>query len=521
MRKLIRSKSVHLFVVIFGLLTILLFDANAQFESGKWVFGSGGGIDFCGGKPLAFTGSNIKTSEGCSSVSSAKGDLLFYTDGVSVWNRKNELMPNGEKLNGNFSSTQSAIIVPLPDSKTLFYIFTMDWEANKNGFCYSIVDLSKSQGLGGVTEKNVRIKINCAEKLAAVRHSNNKDIWLIIHEYGSDAFCSYLLTKSGLEIKAVVSNVGIKYNKSLYNTIGYMKISPDKKKLAVAINGENLIQVFDFDARNGTISNPENIQFDAGLAPYGIEFSPNSSLLYASIITTGVIYQVNLNKELELKIQKSLLVVGKINKKNCLGALQLGVDGKIYLAQYQSHYLSAIESPNTLGLGCNFKQNAVFLNDNTSMFGLPTFFHEYVKQVLFSTDTEIYNNTKTLELNKKYILNNLYFDSSKASLDTIPDFKKLVNFLISNRNIKIEIIGHTDSIGSDDYNEKLSLARANKIKSYLIDQLLESVRVSVTGKGKREPVATNSDEIGRAKNRRVEFILRKMPITDLDDRKGN
>lgn len=142
-----------IFLSLIILLLIGCFNANAQYESSKWIFGHGAGIDFKSGEALPFIGSKINTIEGCSTLSDSKGNLLFYTDGISVWNKNNQLMPNGKDLKGSISSTQSTIIVPLPGSKTIFYIFTVDSENGKGGFSYSIVDLSKENGLGDITKK--------------------------------------------------------------------------------------------------------------------------------------------------------------------------------------------------------------------------------------------------------------------------------------------------------------------------------------------------------------------------------
>ncbi len=507
-----------LLVLLVGFIIWIPNVVLAQFESGKWVFGFGAGIDFTSGHPVGFVGSKIKTTEGCSVISDSKGNLLFYTDGVSVWNKNNVLMPNGNNLNGNFSSTQSAIIVPKPESKTLFYIFTMDWEANKGGFCFSIVDMTKEQGLGDIIQKNQLINELCTEKLIATKHSNNKDIWIIIHEFNSNAFLAYLLTKNGLSQNPVISNVGIKYKETIYNTIGYMKLSTDKKKLAVAVNGDRIVQIFDFDQKSGTISNPVTISFDTGFNPYGVEFSPNSDLLYIGLVSKGMIYQINLKAGNEAEIQKSICLIGKSSTDKVFGALQLGIDGKIYIAEYQSRYLSSIEKPNTIGKGCSFKPQAVFLNNNTSMLGLPVFYQDYIKQLnvndYIKSEVVIQKSptsNKNTEVNKKHVLNNVYFDFNKTSLrnNFTEELSQLADYLNKNTKLNIEIIGHTDSIGNAGYNNRLSLARAKEIGSFLIEKGIETSRITFSYKGSSEPVAPNNNESGRQKNRRVEFILKE------------
>jgi outer membrane protein OmpA-like peptidoglycan-associated protein len=504
------------FLLLNSLLFISLLNVNAQFESSKWIFGHGAGIDFKTGEAQTFLGSKLNTTEGCSTISNNKGDLLFYTDGISVWNRDNALMPNGNDLKGNISSTQSTIIVPLPGSKNIFYIFTLDSEGGKGGFSYSLVDLSKENGLGDITLKNESINIRFTEKIVAVKHPNNVDIWIIVHEYESDVFMAYLLTKNGLSPHPVVSAIGMKHDKSIYNTIGYMKISPDKQKLALAINGNKIVQLFDFDAKNGTITNPVTLKFDAQSGPYGLEFSPNSGLLYISMVSNGFVYQANTDAGNEQAIQKSLQLVGKSKNERFLGAMQLGIDGKIYVAEYQSKYLSVIDNPNTIGSGCSYRAEAISLNGKICMLGLPAFVQDFIITNKSVRKTQPVTQKVNSEINKKHTLINVYFDFNETELQNtyISGLQQLANLLNKNKKLNIEIIGHTDSIGNAQYNYKLSLARAKGIGTYLTGKGIDISRITFSGKGSSEPVVSNKDEAGRQKNRRVEFILKDLQIND-------
>ena len=87
--------------------------------------------------------------------------LKFYTNGVSVWNRNGDVMPNGVNLDGHQSSSQSAIKIPKPGSTTIFYIFTTDAGAYENppnnGIHYSIVDMTKEKSMGDVVKKNIEL----------------------------------------------------------------------------------------------------------------------------------------------------------------------------------------------------------------------------------------------------------------------------------------------------------------------------------------------------------------------------
>jgi hypothetical protein len=105
----------------------------AQKEGNVWYFGENAGLDFNSGSPVALTDGMLNTDEGCASICDANGSLLFYTDGMTVYNRNHGIMPNGTGLLGHSSSTQSAIIVKKPMSNNLYYIFTVDYIGNTNG----------------------------------------------------------------------------------------------------------------------------------------------------------------------------------------------------------------------------------------------------------------------------------------------------------------------------------------------------------------------------------------------------
>jgi OmpA-OmpF porin, OOP family len=100
-----------------------------------------------------------------------------------------------------------------------------------------------------------------------------------------------------------------------------------------------------------------------------------------------------------------------------------------------------------------------------------------------------------------------FFDFNKSVLK--PEGKAKLDDLTSKiKDINLEVIiavGHTDSVGSDAYNQKLSVARSESVKAYLVSKGIEKNRVYTEGKGEKQPVADNKTAEGRAKNRRVEI----------------
>jgi OOP family OmpA-OmpF porin len=100
-----------------------------------------------------------------------------------------------------------------------------------------------------------------------------------------------------------------------------------------------------------------------------------------------------------------------------------------------------------------------------------------------------------------------FFNFDKAVLK--PEGKAKLDDLVSKiKSINLEVIiavGHTDSVGSDAYNQKLSVRRSEAVKAYLVSKGIEKNRVYTEGKGEKQPVADNKTAQGRAKNRRVEL----------------
>jgi len=148
-------------VLKFFILTLGLLLSNqllAQKESAYWYFGERAGLNFNTEPPTPLTNGQLNSREGCAAISDTNGSLLFYTDGISVWDRNHTEMPNGYALLGDKSSTQSAIIIPNPVRRGLYYIFTVD-EPGKlqadagdtiEGINYSEVDMTLNGGYGDV-----------------------------------------------------------------------------------------------------------------------------------------------------------------------------------------------------------------------------------------------------------------------------------------------------------------------------------------------------------------------------------
>ena len=111
-------------------------------------------------------------------------------------------------------------------------------------------------------------------------------------------------------------------------------------------------------------------------------------------------------------------------------------------------------------------------------------------------------------------ISDVLFDFNKYTLKPGAREKlaKVSGILLAYPGLKIQLEGHTDSIGSDEYNQKLSEDRAGAVREYLVGQGVPAATVTATGFGKSQPVASNDTAAGRQRNRRVEMVVSGEPI---------
>ncbi|MGJ8746106.1 T9SS type B sorting domain-containing protein [Polaribacter sp.] len=392
----------------FFLIFLLLYSNYlfSQKEANYWYFGDKAGLDFSTGAPVALTNGNINTEEGCATISDIDGNLLFYTDGVTVYNRNHNRMPNGNGLFGDSSSTQSAIIVPKPNTTNIYYIFTADELLPAtfpigNGINYSEVDMSLDSGLGDITgSKNINLIPHAEEKLAAIQHSNGVDYWVVAHEQLSNRFMAFLVSATGVSSTPIISAVGKNIENQQTNQ-GVIKFSPNGKKMVVT-SREYGAELFDFNASNGQITNERlffvsDSTFDA---IYGAEFSANSGILYINEVENGV-YQYNVNAGTLVDIINSkTILIDIFASVDLYGTMQMGPDGKIYIARREEKYLDVINNPEVLGVDCNYILKGLFLDGRNSELGLPPFIQSY-----FRIDDVTFTNTCFGDTTE-FILNN-------------------------------------------------------------------------------------------------------------------
>lgn len=401
---------------------------SAQGEAAVWYFGQNAGLDFNSGAPIAITDGQLDTVEGCVTISNSSGDLLFYSDGNNVWDKNHNVMPNGTGLLGDPSSTQSGIIIPKPGNPNIYYIFTVDDVAGDNGLRYSEVDLSLNGGNGNVTlVKNESLFSPSTEKISAIQHSNGTDYWVVSHSWDSSEFLVYKITATGVNTTPVISSIGSGHTGDFSRSIGYMKVSPNGEKLALAIYGiGSLVEVFDFDNSSGVISNPTLINNyfynDYGQGAYGLEFSSDSNLLYVSDVGSSdeptKVHQFNLSAGGASGIIASDVVL--YQGDDFISAIQLGVDGKIYLANWNVPFLDIIAFPNNVGASANYINRGVDLNGRKSMHGLPPFIQTFFN-VGIMTENVCFGENTTFSVLSNDVIDSVLWDFGDGNFSSLEE----------------------------------------------------------------------------------------------------
>jgi gliding motility-associated-like protein len=388
-----------------------------QKESAIWYFGDLAGLDFNYTPPKAISNPNMRTFEGCSSVSDSTGNILFYSDGRTVWNKKDSIMENGTNLLGDASSTHSSVILQKPFSANQYYIITADAWPNltgdpNNGVNYSVVDMTLNQGNGKIVSKNNPLVNFSAEKIAITRHRNGVYAWLAIPECFSSNLHLFLVTENGIELKATYPN----QFPVLQSSWGQIKFSPDGRHLALTWPKPNSqssdVLIYDFNNSSGLLNQSEVIS--GGDKLYGLEFSPTSNFIYLST-------WIDKKKVCQCEVRQGTLDYNTDCKfypqRNVSGQLQLGPDQRIYIANSFKQYLGVIESPDSAFAKSSFVDSAIALLPGTlSYSGLPTIYTGYLTTEKIKTHTICLGDTASFSVTT----NSFQYDSIRWMVDGRP-----------------------------------------------------------------------------------------------------
>ena len=372
--------------VLFCFISQQLFGQN---QNNIWYLGDSTGIDFNTSPPSQLNNGRLKVINGGSSICDKDGNLLLYTDGTSLVNGKHEIILDSLYLATSYYPNNS-VIIPHPGDTNQFYIFTtkdMYFESIRSRCFYSLVDLSLNNGSGGMIYVRRELSV-IIENLTVALHNNCIDYWLLTHEDGSDIFNVFLVDENGLNTSPITYSVNPIYINWRYHWAGQMKVSPNGEKLAIAANlivNNRQILLYDFNNETGIISNPLRINSNTSLSHTGIEFSPNSSFLYASQMGSMTQYDISSN-DVD-RIRESMTYIHQ-NSENDTGFFleqQLAPDGRIY-GVYRDGSLTVINNPNQKGIECDF-QIYSRINLNPDFYATPNFCQSFLAKSMSLPDT--------------------------------------------------------------------------------------------------------------------------------------
>jgi gliding motility-associated-like protein len=375
------------------ILFILPLFVAGQSAADWWYFGVNAGLHFTPTGPVAVLDGQLNSTQGCSSISDEFGNLLFYSKGDEIWDASHNPMLNSAGLIGNSGgnpaagdASQNSYIVPRPDHPSEYYHFQIK-RLGGGGLFYSKIDMTLNGGLGGVVlaEKNVPLIDSTTEMITCLRKPNSIDFWVVALRKPGDTAYAFEITSAGINTTPVLSNTGLPLIQQ--DQLGYLKGSQQNDKIAMTmywamIEQTNPFQVhlFDFDNATGQMT------YDYGITPslqdtfnYGVEFSPNGNFLYVQSWILSDLRQYDLSSGDPALVSASEQMVGIGYTGTGGGALQLGPDGKIYVARGAAPLLACVNFPNDPGPLCGYDHDAVNLAGPTSTRGLPQFFPFFIE----------------------------------------------------------------------------------------------------------------------------------------------
>ncbi len=420
----------------------------------NWYFGFNGGLDFNTGNARSLNNSGINTVEASSAISSANGNLLFYSDGQKIFNRQFDVMPNGEDILGHVSSTTGVVIIPDPGNMNRYYVFTADAVQHYQegpipntgeGFNYSIVDLSLNGGFGDVTLKNVNLIPESSEKLTVVARGDNLGFWVLTHAI--DSFYAYSVTAAGIS-EPIITTIGPVVD-NFNNIRGWIKLSPDGSKLGVAHtlfepSLDGLLYLYDFDDMSGVVSNETLLADD--LVYYGVEFSSNSERMYASgklLVSAGLLtgniqlFQYDL---IATDVASTRFLIEEIENdalSDIAGALQIGIDCKIYFSNTDNQ-TSVIARPNRDNEAADFRFEEVDLGTGVGSLGLPACIQSFFDSII-EYDNLCLGDTVQFALNTSRAIDSVIWnfddptspDNTSTAIDPIHVYSTFNTYLVS------------------------------------------------------------------------------------------
>lgn len=366
----------------------------AQGENDNWYFGANASITFPNlNTTTALNNSQMDAAEACGTASDANGNLLFYCNSQTIWNRQHQIMLNGAGLSGGISAQQLAI-VKNPANANQYYVFVtpeLDTPiSSTNSLSYSIVDMSLdpvvgASPLGAVLQnaKNIPVVNNFgsnfrSEAITVVAGSTPNSYWVLIPS-GNNLY-SYRIDNNGFSNGSpVISNLNLPVNLNgqyAYSIKASPKLNNQNFSNYICISlwqdntGSSTPQIIDrvlsFNSSTGSITNNYSLNVN-GRRAYLPEFNSNGSVLF---LANTAIFAIDLVNSTTANVNFMQIYNGQGGAEYT--TLQRNKYGNIYVNRYGSSFLGIINNPNIYGSNMSVTMNSISLSTGKfSRYGLP------------------------------------------------------------------------------------------------------------------------------------------------------
>jgi gliding motility-associated-like protein len=395
------------------LLFFITVTACAQKRNNVWAFGIKSGLNF-NTDPVSLFKSAIDEPSPpyfISSICDTAGNLLFYTDGIKVWNTYNQVLPKYKNW-WPWSHKVLPLVCQYPSNDSLYYLFGIDNGLHSGELMYLTIKMKNADEYNelvyptpvSTTSFYKVLAGNLSMALAGTTHCNGKDFWITTHAPGK--LESYLVNSSGVSPVPVITSVqgDVLPVQQLDLGNSNIRFSANGERMIVPVFGSSSVAVFDFDNQSGKFSNPIVLRLPEGNYLEDVEISPDASKLYLAAyekidvenqVELHYLYQMDLNAGSSSEIQKTLFKINDPGDRaacsprgSCIyvkRTMQLGPDGKIYVGmkEYTStnldRSLSVIEAPDKSKLNARYRKNFIDLRQQYKYIN-----YNYVRSSSFS-----------------------------------------------------------------------------------------------------------------------------------------
>lgn len=430
--------------------------SSGQMEGNHWFFGRGGGIDFDlpnNGPAVPQPNSPIFADEGCATASDANGNLLFYTDGRTVWDDTHTPVVTG--LNGHTSSTQSAVIIPRPCNDSIYYIATTDFWQGTNGLWIYEININT---WSIVSSQQLLQQLPTCERMAVTMRTNANAYWLATTEYTNTTqgtIAVWEITASGVSAIQTTQTGPPIWNVNPWPIkTGAMKFSRDGRFMASI--RRDALDIYQFNSNTGQIAHWLTVGNPCLYS--GLEFSPNSRYLYATrfrnptscATTDGAILRYDLQAT---NVQGSQATIAM--NANRYTAMQLTpqpnpANKSIYVCRLSLNTVAEIQNPNAAVP--TVVNNAITLSPGDSgVAGLPQYMTRTPRCFRVDGPQNMPGITTNLPLN---------FRGGIQFVDMNGDFKNDVVYLENANNMgpaEIRCVYNTGTLSSPDFSTPSAL----------------------------------------------------------------